>query len=147
MNIDIETANEYFSKKYGCENWNELSDENKNSAINTAQNKIAKLPFIGTKIAPEQSSIFPREYDGTVINMPDDVVKAIFEEAYNIIKNYDITQTNIPDGVQSLSLGGAAITFKENSGNNLLSSDAKAFLDGWIKTGFSIASEKFKEVY
>ena len=64
MDIDISTADEYFKTRIGAENWFELDDNQKTSALTTALNKISKLSFIGIKVLPDQETIFPRIFHG-----------------------------------------------------------------------------------
>jgi hypothetical protein len=149
MAINIENADTYFIQRLGAENWFELEDEQKQAAINTACNIIKRLPFIGQKLTPTQVDIFPRSYRGQVIPLPVDVESAIYEEAFSLVNSAELNSAEIPDGVQSLSLGGASISFKDGSGSltDSVSKNSMKFLDGWIKKGFDIEPEKFREVY
>ena len=148
MAINIENADTYFIQRLGAETWFELDNAQKQAAITTAYNNIKHLPFIGKKLTLSQSDIFPRSYKGQVISLPVDVESAIYEEAFSLVNSADLNPTEIPDGVQSLSLGGASISFKDSSATlGCISKSAVKFLDGWLQKGFDIEPEKFREVY
>ena len=149
MEITVNCADDYFSARLNSESWFELSETEKLSAIKTAEDKIYSLQFIGTQVTPQQESPFPRYYKYAVIDMPDDVVKAVFEEAYYEACDINGSQTQIPKGVSSLSLGSASISFK-NSGNSFvdnLSTTAVNFLEKWLKKGFDSEEPEIREVY
>lgn len=147
MTIDIQSADEYFSSRYGAEIWLELDNTQKQAALITAYNNIKKLPFIGQKLSETQTDLFPRIYKGQAVQMPADVENAIYEEAFSIISRNELNINEIPDGVQSLSLGSASISFKDTQNINPISKTAIKFLDGWLQKGFDIEPEKFREVY
>ena len=149
MDINLEKADEYFSNRLYSESWFELTDEEKHSALCMAQDKIKGMPFIGTKDLETQEKPFPRCYKGRVFDMPENVAKAVFEEAFSLtLKNNADMLQNLPQGVQSLSLGSASITFNSN-GNSVysLSKTSMMYLEDWLKKGFDIEPEKFREVY
>ena len=147
MNIDTNSANEYFSTRLSADIWSEQDNNKKQAALITAHNKISKLPFIGTKAADNQSDIFPRFYNGKLIELPDDVAKAVFEEALSLLKPEENSFAEIPEGVQSLSLGGASISFNNSKSSFKLCEQSGLYLDGWLRKGFDIEPEKFKEVF
>ena len=147
MNIDTNSANEYFSTRLSADIWFEQDNAKKQAAIATAKNKISKLPFIGTKAADNQQDIFPRLYRDKLIELPDDVVKAIFEEALYLLKQEENSFAEIPGGVQSMSLGGASISFNNSKSSFKLCEQSGLYLDGWLRKGFDIEPEKFKEVF
>ncbi len=147
MNIDTNSANEYFSARLSSDIWFEQDNTKKLAAITTAKNKISKLPFIGTKAADNQAEVFPRYYKGKLLELPDDVAKAVFEEALSLLKQENNSFEDIPDGVQSLSLGGASISFNNAKSAFALSEQSARYLDGWLRKGFDIEPEKFKEVF
>ncbi len=146
MDIDVKTADEYFKTRLGADSWFALDDAAKNSALVTAQNIIGKLPFIGVKADQNQETIFPRIYHGKRISMPVDVMYGIFEEAYSLILKTDIDVADVPDGVQSVSLGAASVTFKDVAGISVSRNSIK-FLTGWLKVGFDIENCRYREVY
>lgn len=147
MKIDISSANEYFSTRLDSELWFELEDKQKLAAIMTANENIKYLPFIGSKLSPEQEEIFPRYYKGQVIQLPDDVIKGIFEEAYSLLIKSQSGLNNLPEGIQSVSLGSASISFGGSVNLQAINPTSKKFLDNWIKKGFDIEAGKFREVY
>ena len=148
MTINIENADTYFIQRLGAETWFVLDNTQKQAAITTAYNNIKKLPFIGQKLTPSQSDIFPRSYRGQVIPLPVDVESAIYEEAFSLVGSSELSPVEIPDDVQSLSLGGASISFKDSSATlGCISKSAVKFLDGWLQKGFDIESETYREVY
>lgn len=148
MAINIENADTYFIQRLGAEAWFELDNTQKQAAITTAYNNIKKLPFIGQKLSQSQSDIFPRSYKGRVISLPVDVESAIYEEAFSLSDGNEFSPVKIPDGVQSLSLGGASISFKDSSATlGCISKSAVKYLDGWLQKGFDIEPETYREVY
>ena len=147
MNINISSADEYFLTRLSSETWFEQDNSHKQAAITTAQNKISKLPFIGTKVADNPADFFPRFYKGKLIELPDDVVKAVFEEALYLLKKEEFSPSDIPEGISSLSLGSASISFKNVKTPFNLSEKSVVYLDGWLRKGFDIESAKFKEVF
>lgn len=147
MKIDINSADEYFSTRLNSEMWFELEDKQKLAAITTAYQTIKNLPFIGTKLRPEQDEIFPRYYKGYVIQLPDDVIKGVFEEAYSLLIKSQSGLCNIPEGIQSVSLGSASMTLNGNINSKEINQTSRKFLDNWLKKGFDIESGKFREVY
>lgn len=147
MNIDTNSANEYFSARLSSDIWFEQDNTKKQAAITTAKNKISKLPFLGIKADENQIDIFPRFYKGKLIELPDDVAKAVFEEALTLLKKENKSFEDIPDGIQSLSLGAASISFNSSKSVFGLSEESALYLDGWLRKGFDIEPEKFKEVF
>ena len=149
MEITVNSADEYFSARLNSEAWFELSVDEKNSAISMAEDKINSLPFLGTQVTKNQTEPFPRFYKYEVLQMPDDVVKAIFEEAFYLACQSGISQTEIPQGVSSLSLGSASISFK-NTGSSCLNNISSAslnYLEKWLKKGFDTEDPDIREVY
>ncbi len=146
MDVDVKTADEYFESRLGAESWFELNDTEKNAAITTALNKINRLPFIGTKLKSNQDNAFPRVYGGEQISMPADFAYGVFEEAYSLVVKAGLSDSEIPDGIQSLSLGSASVTFKD-TGTGSLNTNSMRFLNGWLKAGIDIDSCEFREVY
>ena len=147
MNIDIQSADEYFSTRLDSDAWFELDENQKQAAITTAKENIQRLPFIGTKVNAAQTEIFPRYYKGTLVPLPDDVIKGIFEEAITLLVNANSGLMNIPDEIQSLSLGSASMAFTSGIKNKTISQNSIKFLKGWLKKGFDIEPGKFREVY
>ena len=147
MNIDIETADIYFSTRADSLIWEELTAEDKQKALTTAYNFIKTFPFIGEKVSLNQEDIFPRIFKGVTIQLPKDVMFGVFEEALSIVKRAANSTQDIPDGVQAISLGNSSVTFKSEYSHKNLSKNSQNFLEGWLKKGFDIEGEKFREVY
>ena len=148
MDINIENADNYFSTRLNGENWFNLSNNEKLSAINTAINRIKMLQFIGTPISPQQTLPFPRFYKYKVIQIPEDVVKGIFEEAFYLSQQNEILNSDIPNDVQSISLGSASISFNKSfAKSNQISKNSYQFIERWLKKGYLIEPESFREVY
>lgn len=147
MIIDVKSADEYFSTRLDSEMWFELEEQQKLAAITTAYENIKYLPFIGTKLNVTQSDIFPRYYKGQVIQLPDDVVKGIFEEAYYLLIKSQSGLNNLPEGMQSVSLGSASMSFGGSLNLKDISQNSRNFLDSWLRKGFDIEAGKFREVY
>ena len=133
-------ADTYFKSRFNSDLWFELSDEDKQKALDTAQRRIYLLPFIGN--ACDMSCPFPRYIGGKVYEMPDCVEYAIYEEAYSIVDNNIVVDKN----VRSISLGSASVTFSDNPDFEI-SQKAKEYLSGWIRTGFEIPPDGYIEIY
>ena len=146
MNIDVQTANDYFAVSFNSDFWSELTEDEKQKAVLSAYNFVKTLPFIGKKITPEQEDIFPRIYEGKIIQLPTDVMFGVFEEALTLAKKFKNNLSEIPEGINSLSLGNSSVSFNASHEENLAKT-SKKFLDAWLKKGFDIESEKFREVY
>jgi hypothetical protein len=148
VEISLECANAYFANHLDFDYWNSITDNKKIAAINMAKNYILRLPYIGQVLNAEQEMPFPRVYCARLITMPDDVIKAIFEEALILIKLKDWEQDVVlPDEIQSMSLGSASISFKDSSRKYEISQKSQMFLEPWIKKGFDFSSSAFSEVY
>ena len=147
MNIDIETADIYFSTRTDGEIWEELTSDEKQKAITTAYNFVKTLPFIGQRWEEGQEDIFPRFFAGQKIALPKDVIFGVFEEALALIKKQKAEIPDQPEGVKSLTLGNSSVTFEGGRTGEFLSKNSLIFLNGWIKKGFDIEQKKFKEVY
>ena len=148
MEISLECANDYFSNHLDFDFWNDISDNQKNAAINMAKDYIFRFPYIGQALSEGQENPFPRVYCARLITIPDDVVKAVFEEALNLIKlNTTENSVTIPEGIQSMSLGSASISFKDSFGKYEISQKSRMYLEPWIKKGFDFKSSTFSEVY
>lgn len=147
MNIDIETADIYFSTRTEGEIWDELTPDEKQKALTTAYNFVKTLPFIGQKYEEGQDDIFPRFFAGQKIELPKDVIFGIFEEALALIKKQKNEIPEPPEGIKSLTLGNSSVTFEGERTGEFLSKNSQIFLNGWLKKGFDIEQKKFKEVY
>ena len=146
MYSNINDADEYFSARLNSDVWFEADNDDKIAALTMSENIVNRLPFIGTKLCCSQPEPFPRSFNGKVINIPDDVKKGIYEEALYLLINSQNSDVPIPEGVQSISLGSASISFKDISGVGI-SKNSSRYISGWLKRGFDIDPEKFREVY
>lgn len=146
MNIDVQTANDYFAVSLDADLWSELTGDEKQKAIFSAYNLVKSLPFIGKKVLPDQEDIFPRFYKGKIFQLPKDVMFGVFEEALSLAKKYKNNSKEIPEEIISMSLGNSSVSFNGSRDKNL-SKTSRKFLDAWLKKGFDIESEKFSEVY
>ncbi len=146
MYSDTDKADEYFSSRLNSDTWFEADNSDKIAALTMAENIINRLPFIGSKLCYSQTEPFPRSYKGQVINIPDDIKKGIYEEALYLLINSQNLDTTVPDGVQSMSLGSASVSFKDYSGVGI-SKNSSNYISGWLKQGFDIEPEKYREGY
>ena len=64
-----------------------------------------------------------------------------------MLLNSQKEDVDVPEGVQSLSLGSASVSFSDIKNTAKLSKLSEEFLSGWLRRGFDIESEKFREVY
>ncbi len=148
MEINLDNADVYFANHLYSSSWVCSSESDKLAALLMAKDAVFRLPYIGEKHSIAQAEPFPRLYCGSVITLPDDVVKAVFEEALELLKKVESESVSvIPEGVQSMSLGGASISFKDASGVYKISKNALEYLEPWLKKGFDFNSAKFGEVY
>ena len=136
----IEGADKYFETRYDSDLWFELTEEDKRKALVTAERRIYLLPFIGKSC--DAASPFPRFIGGKVLDLPDNIKYAIYEEAYSFIDN----SITVDKNVKSVSLGNASVTFSDNPDFGICSK-AKNFLSGWLKTGFEINPNEYIEIY
>ena len=146
MYSDINDADEYYSSRLNSDIWFDADNNDKIAALTMAENIINRLPFIGSKLCCTQTEPFPRSYRGQVISIPDDIKKGIYEEALYLLINSQNLNMSIPEGVQSMSLGSASVSFKDYSGIGI-SKNSSCYISGWLKQGFDIEPEKFREVY
>ena len=79
--------------------------------------------------------------------MPSVKTLAVAEEAYYLACESESSQTEIPNGVSSISLGSANISFNGKSNFYNLSSNSVNYLEKWLKKGFDAEDTSFREVY
>lgn len=115
----VEEADQYFSEKFGGENWAEQTEDNKKRAIITATRKLNQLTYKGFKVDVQQPLQFPRYYKPNYaskrnyISEPEEMVFACCEEAASLLqKNEDsIHIKNQKLGIQSTSIMGNSVSY------------------------------------
>lgn len=119
--VSLVEAEDYFSKILNSEKWDAETDIRKEKALKNATMNIDKLLFIGRKVDSEQPLQFPRyvEYikkyvfDNTGI--PEDIKKAVCEEALFLLSGGSKRLELQAEGVKSFSLGDLSENFAENN--------------------------------
>lgn len=134
----VEEADQYFSEKFGGENWAEKTQEDKQKAIITATRKLNQLAFKGFKVNTEQPLAFPRYYKPNfaskrnytseanavkiygksyiLIEEPEEMVFACCEEAASLFqRNEDSVHIkNQKLGIASTSILGNSVSYTGN---------------------------------
>lgn len=121
--VDIATADAYFSSILNTEVWEKADDALKAKALKTATNQIDSLNYIGYPYNPNQPLAFPRinkpltdieriKYQTRPVTVPQDILKAVLEQALWLISNqadeYENMQNN---NISSYSIGDVSISF------------------------------------
>lgn len=96
--------------------WEGSKDEDKTTFVLDAMSKIDtdSMLYIGKKLNTNSKLQFPRVYFRVVKECPDDIKKAILEQAIRDFKDYDNELKQLQDSnVHSLNDGGgASVTFE-----------------------------------
>lgn len=152
MLVTLTESEEYFEARPFSEEWLALSNSEKNKFLTMASNKIEKLPFIGQKESDGQTTLFPRiiktssgvtfsflsnSFGGnyiTIVEIPNEVKWAVFEEAFAIYKYMDEERYKLREqGVAGASRGGLSEDYeKYRPLEELLSALAKFYLQDWL---------------
>ena len=135
-------ADTYFASTFNNAEWVAMPDATQEIALKTACRKMEQLNYIGIKQDDNQPLQFPRsynnsDYDGT----PEDVKNAQCELALYLYQNQSNQVLNAQQmGLKSISLGNESYSFWEGStsANAIMSSEANAYLDKWLKKGFTL---------
>jgi hypothetical protein len=116
----VAEANNYFSTRLDVDAWNTASDEQKMQALVTATQSLDLLNWTGTAISDSQLLAFPRygwyydskfgKYIELTEEVPDRIIKAVFELAYHLLNNDGILDDT--GTLTSLSIGQISLTFK-----------------------------------
>ena len=134
----VEEADQYFSEKFGGENWAEQTEDNKKRAIITATRKLNQLTYKGFKVDVQQPLQFPRYYKPNyaskrnytseanavriygksyiLIEEPEEMVFACCEEAASLLqKNEDSVHIkNQKLGIASTTILGNSVSYTGN---------------------------------
>lgn len=91
----VEDGNTYFETRLNSASWTDANDDDKLSALVMATQHIDRLNFIWAKVEETQDLQFPRnmtDYEGTVtiLETPDEVEIACYEEALAILDGRDL---------------------------------------------------------
>lgn len=82
----ISFADEYFSERYGADEWTEMSESNKTKLLKTATMIIDQLNFAGDKADEDQELEFPR---GTDTEVPRNIKRACCEISLALLGGAD----------------------------------------------------------
>lgn len=118
----VEEADQYFSEKFGGENWAEQTEDNKKRAIITATRKLNHLTYKGFKVDVQQPLQFPRYYKPNYASKrnytsePEEIVFACCEEAASLLqKNEDSVHIkNQKLGIASTTILGNSVSYTGN---------------------------------
>ena len=133
--VTLSEAENYFSGRPNSNPWSNLSDTEKEQALQFATLKINSLPFVGSKLSAGQPLEFPRNFSP---QMPNEIKFAVCEEALSIIQN-SVHSQNKMLGITSLTIGSSSVSYtKQNSVNSVISNQANAFLSKWLAKNFNI---------
>lgn len=140
----VTDANAYFAELLHADEWQGLSTDLKNRALNAATQDIDRLEFAGSKLVADQALEFPRE--GTA-EVPDEIKFACYEIAYaRIADGRDPGREFEALKVQGDGAGSTRANFDrdntplEHLANGIVSFSAWRFLKPFLspKTGFNI---------
>jgi len=133
--ITLVEAENYFNNRPNSDLWLNLSNTEKEQAIQFATLKINSLPFVGSKLSAEQPLEFPRNFSP---KMPDEIKYAVCEEAYALIQN-SVHSQNKMLGISSMTVGSSSVSYtNKDLSNALFSNQANAFLSKWLVKNFNI---------
>lgn len=140
--VTLEEADKYFEEKLGADFWAELDETAQEKALITATRQIDIQPFLGRKADPRQEMSFPRIIRGKKYEVLSRVKAAVCEQ---VLGMFSSDYENNPN-VQSVSLGSANITFRDNADFELYP-EVKLLLSGLLKKGFDIENAYYEEMY
>lgn len=116
--------------------WVELSDTDKQVLINKAVDEINKQQFDGKKVSEAQENAFPRIICREVIEIPQDVKKAICVLVYEFKNNRTNQRKRLQmEGVESISTAGVSEKYTIDKDKREISNKYKKYLSGWIYRG------------
>lgn len=155
-------ANDYFSSRPDCDEWNSLTDDKKEVEIKYATRVIDRnVQFIGRKKDVSQKLQFPRFYlDDTYyvgeyetdlaidsnlyggynlveFDYPDELVEAVCEQALWRLQGKSTRQERQAQGLSQISMGNVTETYKDST-PSLICPAALACLDAYLVKGASI---------
>ena len=145
--ITLDEAQQYFDERFNSEVWIEAADEDKQKALITASKRIDRLNFIGEKAVRGQEMEFPRTFCAVdAAAVPTDVKEAVCEEAIELLAHSgSVHLINQELGIQSVSLGGGSVSYKDIKLGGLLSKEAYKLVSKWLQKGFDIKNPEFAE--
>lgn len=143
--IDLADADAYFEGRFGAEDWEGLSDPDKEKALRQATRHLDRQSYRGVKASAVQALQFPRDIQDDS-EIPAAVREATCEEALWIARHREtggrsLRQRQIAEGVESFRVGQTAETFGRGSPVSLCP-DALQILSRWIRRGARILSER-----
>ena len=152
MLATLQESLNYFASRPLCDDWNALIEDERVKFLALANAKIESLNFIGSKTDNNQITIFPRTirtnsqpFFGTyqpfletcyanVVEVPEEVKAAVFEEAFAMFKYMDQERYGLQEqGVRTASRGGLSEGYESyRPQETILSSLARQYLSPWI---------------
>ena len=133
MYIDLEYATTYLQQKQDRGIWSAASDENKAAAIAEACAKIDRYPLIGRPVT--RGTAYPRStysLTGTTYYYPappEEIKKAIAEEAFAIITNGKSARIKAQlQGVEEMTVQGVAKEIYRKRNLRLFSQEARELI-------------------
>ena len=133
--VTLAEAENYFSGRPNSGLWNNLSNSEKEQALQFATLKINCLPFVGYKLSENQPLEFPRNFSP---QMPNEIKYAVCEEALSVIEN-SVHSQNKMLGIASMTVGSSSVSYTNSeSVNVIVSNQANAFLSKWLSKNFNM---------
>jgi len=126
--VDVSQADEYFSDKFGYDEWEGLGNDVKEKLlISAAQQLDALCLWYGEPVDPDQAMAFPRTPNADPV--PDKVKAAQCEMAFAVHSN-ESTSADGGDPLTELTAGSVTLKFEASSTGNPLVSDLTR---SWLK--------------
>ena len=133
--VTLNEANNYFNNRPNSTSWSNLSNSEKEQALQFATLKINSLPFVGSKLSPSQPLEFPRNFSP---QMPNEIKYAVCEEALSVVEN-SVHSQNKMLGISSMTVGSSSVSYtNSDSVNVVISNQANAFLSKWLAKNFNM---------
>lgn len=145
----VEEADKYVKERYMTfetlrKNWDNLSSEDRQTALTKANDIIDNLPLTGRKYSPTQSHAFPRGFNPEI---PEKVRYAEVELALSYSDSDTVSAMQeyrkmIDYGISAVSVGNFSESFLTYGKNGLqlhyglISTEAERFLAPWLTGGF-----------
>ena len=133
--VTLNEANNYFNNRPNSDLWTNLSNSEKEQALQFATIKINCLPFVGSKLSANQPLEFPRNFSP---QMPNEIKYAVCEEALSVVEN-SVHSQNKMLGISSMTVGSSSVSYtNSDSVNVVISNQANAFLSKWLAKNFNM---------
>ena len=113
--LNTKMSEMFMSSQLESIGWSELSDSDKQAALNNANDEFNRLQWIGTKADPEQADAWPRMIYGELVEMPEPVKLGLCRCVFDFTRIETNMRTElIRSGVTSVKLGNLSETYDTN---------------------------------